>query len=115
MRIKVLEEKPVTAAEVKDELKKIKKADKELNFRAQKTEDYLNQIVSDSKKSAELAKKLEGLKIPRLREQQIAKLVDIMPTTEQDVKFVLQGYALTVTKDNMKKIAKAIEDFAKKE
>ena len=115
MKIQVLEETPITAAEVKDELKKIKKANKDLNFRAQKTEDYLNQIVSDSKKSAELVNKLKGLKIPRLRDQQIAKLVDILPITEQDVKFALQGYAVTVTKDNMKKIAKVIEEFAKKE
>ncbi|MBW3002166.1 hypothetical protein KY338_03345 [Candidatus Woesearchaeota archaeon] len=112
MKTQILSETPVTAAEVKDELKKIKKEHKELNFRAQKTEDYLNQIVSDSKKTAELVKKLEALKIPRLREHQIAKLADIMPITEKDVKFVLQGYAITVTKENMSKIAKTIAEFA---
>ncbi|MBW3004534.1 hypothetical protein KY310_01770 [Candidatus Woesearchaeota archaeon] len=111
MKIKVLNESPITAAEVKDELKKIRKDHKELNFRAQKTEDYLNQIVSDSKKSAELVKKLESLKIPRLREHQIAKLADIMPTTEKDVKFVLQGYAIAVKKEDMQKIAKAVAEF----
>jgi len=111
MKIKIVDETPITAAEVKEELKKIKKKDKELNFRAQKAEDYLNQVVSDTKKTAELVKKLEDLKIPRLREHQIAKLADVKPATEQDVKVVLQGYAITVTKDNMKKIAKAISEF----
>jgi len=112
MKIQVLNEKPITAAEVKEDLKKIKKVHKELNFRAQKTEDYLNQIVSDSKTTLEIVKKLEGLKIPRLREEHIAKLADIKPVTEKDVKFVLQGYTVTVTKENMGKIAKAISEFA---
>ena len=112
MKVKILKEEPVTAAQVKEELKKIRSKDNELNFRAQKTEDYLNQVVSDSKKTAELVKKLEGLKIPRLKEDQLAKIVDIMPTTEKDVKVVLQGYALTITKENMQKIAKAVAEFA---
>ena len=111
MKITVLNETPITAAEVKENLGKIRKANKELNFRAQKTEDYLNQIVSDSKKTLELVKKIEGLKIPRLREEHIAKLADIKPVTEKDVKFVLQGYTITVTKENMGKIAKIVEDF----
>ena len=112
MKIKVLNEIPITAAEVKDELKRIRKEHKELNFRAQKTEDYLNQVVSDSKKTAELVKKIDSLKIPRLKEQQIAKLADVMPVTEKDVKFVLQGYAITLTKENLQKIAKTVSDFA---
>lgn len=111
MKVKILKETPVTAAEVKEDLINSRNANKELNFRAQKTEDYLNQIVSDSKKTLELVKKLEGLKIPRLREEHIAKLADIKPITEKDVKFVLQGYTVTVTKDNMSKIAKVIADF----
>jgi len=111
MKIQVLNETPITAAEVKDELKKIRKVNKELNFRAQKTEDYLNQTVSDSKKTAELVKKLGALKVPRLREHQIAKLADTMPITEKDVKVILQGYAITVTKENMNKIAKTIAEF----
>ena len=111
MKITVLNETPITAAEVKENLSKIKKANKELNFRAQKTEDYLNQIVSDSTKTLELVKKLDGLKIPRLREEHIAKLADIKPVTEKDVKFVLQGYTITVTKENMGKIAKIVEEF----
>lgn len=112
MNVKILKEEPMTAAQVKDELKKIRSADKELNFRAQKTEDYLNQVVSDSKKTAELVKKLEALKIPRLKDDQLVKIADILPVTEKDVKVLLQGYALTVTKENMQKIAKTVADFA---
>lgn len=112
MKTQILKEEPITSAQVKEELKKIKSKDKELNFRAQKTEDYLNQVVTDAKKTADLVKKLTDLKIPRLKEDQIVKIADIMPTTEKDVKVVLQGYALTVTKENMGKIAKTVAEFA---
>ena len=112
MKTQILKEEPITAAQVKEELKKIKTKDKELNFRAQKTEDYLNQVVTDTKKTADLVKKLTDLKIPRLQEDKIVKIADIMPMTEKDVKVVLQGYALTVTKENMSKIAKTVAEFA---
>jgi DNA-directed RNA polymerase subunit F len=111
MKSKIIEETPISAADVKAELKKIRERDDELNFRAQKTEDYLNQLIGDPKKLASLAKKLVGLKIPRLKEEHIVKLTDVLPTTDKDVKVVLQGYAVTISKDGMKKIADAIKEF----
>jgi len=112
MKSRILDEAPMSAFEVKEELKKIKKQEKELNFRAGKTEDYLNQLVSlDAKTMTELKDKLEKLKIPRLKEQHIAKILDVLPKTEKDVKVLLQGYAITVTKENMAKIAKVVNDI----
>jgi DNA-directed RNA polymerase subunit F len=114
MKGKILNESPLSAAEVKDELKQIRERDGELNFRATKTEDYLNQLVTlGPKKVKELKKKLEDLKITRLREQHIAKIMDVLPTTEKDVKVLVQGYAITVTKENMKKIADTVKEFVK--
>lgn len=114
MKQKILNETPMSAAEVKEELKKIRDRDKELNFRATKTEDYLNQLVTLSPaKIKELAKKLDGLKIQRLKEQHIAKIIDVLPATEKDVKVLLQGYALTVKKEDMKKIADAVAEYVK--
>ncbi|MEM4264093.1 MAG: hypothetical protein QW666_04355 [Candidatus Woesearchaeota archaeon] len=115
MKSKILNETPVSAAEIKEELKKIKDRDKELNFRAQKTEDYLNQMVQlDAKKAKELKEKLEKLNIPRIKEQHIAKILDIMPTTDKDVTVVLQGYAITITKENAKKIADVVAEYVSK-
>ena len=37
----ILNEEPMSMAELKEELDKIKKRDKELNFRANRTEEYL--------------------------------------------------------------------------
>ena len=111
---KILSESPIAMAELKEELEKIKKRDKELNFRANKTEEYLNQVVT-IKNAAELIKKLTSLKLPRLKDQHIKKIVDIMPTTIKDLKVVLQNYTLTVNNENMKKIVDTVNSFIPKE
>ena len=109
-------EEPITMAELKEELSKIKKRDEALNFRAEKTEEYLNQFaVLKEKQAKELFKKIESLDVPRLKPEHIVKLIDILPTTQDEVKLVLQGYTITVTKENVKRIADAIQEFTKNE
>jgi DNA-directed RNA polymerase subunit F len=38
----------------------------------------------------------------------------MLPTTPDDVKMILQGYTVTVNQDNLKKLAKTIEEFTAK-
>ncbi|MBW2967002.1 hypothetical protein KY362_00805 [Candidatus Woesearchaeota archaeon] len=107
-------EQPITMAELKDELKKIRKRDEELNFRAEKTEEYLSQFdILPDKSAKELFKKIEGLDIPRMKPEHIVKLIDILPTTQEEVHLVLQGYTITVTKENMKRVADVIKEHTK--
>ncbi len=111
----IIEESPVTMSELKEELKNIKKRDEELNFRAERTEEYLQQFTILKQKDAkELFKKIEKLDVPRMKADYIVKLVDIMPASPDEVKLVLQGATMTVTKENLKKIADAIKEFADK-
>jgi DNA-directed RNA polymerase subunit F len=110
----ILEETPMSMAEMKNELSKIKKRDKELNFRSNKTDEYLKQFtLVDSKVAQEISEKLEKLNIPRLKELHIKKIVDIMPGTAEEVKAVLEAYPITITNDNLKKIAKVVSEFIK--
>jgi DNA-directed RNA polymerase subunit F len=112
MKSKIIKETPMSLVEVKEELKKISDRDKELNFRAQKTVDYINPIAKlSSKKAKEIYAALEKLKISRLKEMHVRKLVDVLPTDADDVNVVLQGYTLNLKKDDMKKIAEAIKGF----
>lgn len=110
----ILEETPLSMAQLKGELERIKKRDKELNFRAAKTEDYLNQVVT-IKDADTLFKNLVGLNVPRLKEQHICKIIDVLPKTADDLKVVLQGYTLTVNNPNLKKIVEAINEFLAKQ
>ncbi len=109
MKGKLISETAVTCAQVKDMLVVTKERDGELSYRAQKTLEYLEQNVSiTSAQASKLLKSLQALAIPRLREQHLLKLIDVLPLTMKDVKVVLQAYSLTVSNENMQKIADAI-------
>ncbi|MEK6823108.1 MAG: hypothetical protein AABY13_04725 [Nanoarchaeota archaeon] len=108
MALDIITEQPILMAEVRERLEKLKEKG-ELNFRAQKTLEHLEQFSPLKKKKAEeLLALLTKLEVPRLREQHLIKLTDLLPTTEAEVKIVLQSFAVTVTAENMKKIADTI-------
>lgn len=108
MALNIISEQPILMADVRERLEKLKEKG-DLNFRAQKTLEHLEQFaVLKKKKAEELLAELTKLEIPRLREQHLIKLTDILPTTDAEVKVVLQSFAVTVTADNMKKIADVI-------
>ena len=107
----IINETPITIADMKVEIEKIKKRDNELNFRATKTEEYLQQFeLPSEKKIEEMKKKIESLNVPRLKDIHIVKILDLMPTTIEEMKGILSGYTLTVTQENMKKILGVLND-----
>ena len=111
--MQIVSEVPINLYELKKDLDRIKKRDRELNFRANRTEEYLNDIAI-LKNTEELFDKLIKLNIPRLKEQHIHKIIDITPTTLNEIKAVLQGYTVTLSNESMKKIVDAINEFLEK-
>ncbi|MFP4118932.1 MAG: hypothetical protein ACLFTH_02650 [Candidatus Woesearchaeota archaeon] len=108
----IIDKRPMSIAEVKDVIKKVHERDGELSFRAGKTEEYVNDTAALSKtKSKELVKKIQGLEIPRLKDHQILKIVDLMPQSQEQLKVLLSGFNITVSKDNLKKIMDVVEDY----
>ncbi len=110
--MKIMNETPMSIAEVKEELERIKKRDGELNFRANKTEDYINQLDIDSEESKKLMKKIMDLKIPRMKEQHAAKIADLMPKHIEELKVIIQGYPISVSNENLKKIVDLVNKLA---
>lgn len=111
MRPEIIKETPVTLAEAKGDLTRIKKRDGELTFRGNKTEEYLEQFAAvEEKKAKEIYKKIEALEIPRLKEAHICKMIDIMPTTVNELKAILQGQPVTIKEENLKKIVEALSE-----
>jgi len=100
----ILEETTVPLYVVKEALEKNHEAG-ELNFRANKTLEYLQQVPVIKKKDGEkLIKALEELQIPRMKDAIIHKLVDIQPESMEELKGVLSAYTLTLTKESLDKI-----------
>ena len=109
---KQLSETPITLAELKKELDKIRKRDGELGFRGQKTEDYLNSFCSLSEpKANELLEELKALNIPRATDVMYVKIVDMLPKDVEELKVILQAYSAVVTKEQMQKIVDVVKKF----
>lgn len=110
----IIGKEPITLSDLKAELSTIQKRDGEPSFRAGKTIDYINQFKPLSKTaSKELGKKIVDLEVPRLKDEHIVKIVDLLPVTADELKVILQGYALTVTKENMTKIVNVVKEYKK--
>ncbi len=106
--IDLVEEKPLSLFEMKGKLEQIKKRDKELDARAQKTGEYLHRFV-DEKKGIDIAKKLEGLNISRLRDRHIKKIIDLMPNDMDSLKMLYSGENLTLKQEDLDKIISVIK------
>ncbi len=110
----ILKEHAINMVQLKEELEAIKKRDKELGPISNKTEEYLQQFVTISPKQAqELESKLRALKISRLKDEFIIKIIDTLPTTVDDLKVLLQGYVVSVNQEDMKKIVGVVNEFTK--
>ena len=116
VRPEVLEMQPMNVVLVKEALKKIRKRDNdELNFRATRTEEYVNAVAKLKPKEAkELVEALEALQIPRLKPEHIHKIVDTLPLNEKHLKVILQGYTVTVSPESQKKIFEAVAEHLPK-
>ena len=105
MKLNVIKETPLMTGELRTLLEKSQKREP-LNFRAQKTIEYLEQTNAlNEKKAKELKEAVEKLNISRLKENHLVKLTDQQPKTPDEVKTVLQNYNITLTNENLKKIA----------
>ena len=112
MSKEILSETPMSMVETKQEIKRIKKRDKELNFRGNKVEEYLDVFTKSTQKdSEELIKALKKLDVPRLKDIHVIKITDLLPETVDDLKILLQGYTVTVNKDNMAKIVSTVKKY----
>lgn len=110
--IEVIEEKPLTLAEMREKLVEVQKRDKELNLRAKKTKEYLDHFAGlKLKKIEEIKKKLEGLKISRLKERHIVKLIDILPKDLGSLRLIFSGENVTLKQEDLTKILNILKDY----
>ena len=99
MARKIISQTPTNASVVHAELIRIKNRDTELGFRAQKALDAL-QLSGDEKVGVSIL----------LRDLHFHKIIDLLPTNAKDVKTILQGYNVTVSQENCKKIADTVAE-----
>jgi len=113
--IKIIEEKPISMAELKEELKDIKKRDPELSFRTAKVAEQVELLKTVKVKDAEeMLEKIQKLNVPRLKDTHILKIIDLMPQNMIELKNIIQSYSLTINNDNLEKILEIMADYLPK-
>jgi len=109
---KILSETPITMAELRESLSRVKERDEGLGFRGSKAEDYLNTFVKLSREDTnKLIDEIRRLNIPRLGDDIIVKIGDILPSKIEELKVLLQAYHITVTKENVQKMIDVVAKF----
>ena len=110
--LKITNETPIPLVQLKEELKRIKERDQELNFRAAKTAEYLNFFAGlRAEQATELLKKIEALNISRLKPEHMVKIVDLLPSSIEELKNILSSYTLTVSAENIAIIVETVKPY----
>ena len=107
--MKKISSSPITSAESLDILKKRKK-EGELGYEQDITLELLKKTVKLSlKDSKKLKQELESLGF--LKDWMIAKIVDILPATEEEAKALFEKYKTGLKKAEFQKIAELVSKY----
>ncbi|MFT4326967.1 MAG: hypothetical protein ACMXYK_05685 [Candidatus Woesearchaeota archaeon] len=106
----IISEEAISMYDVLSSLKKMEKEDGELNFRAEKTKEYIQEVKQlTDKKAKEVTEGILALDIPRLRPEHIVKILDVNPVSVEDLKQLIASFNITVKDDNLKKIIEVLK------
>ncbi|MBT4651542.1 hypothetical protein HOC13_03390 [Candidatus Woesearchaeota archaeon] len=107
-----IEETPLTLSEIKEELTKVLKVDEELNYRSNRLKEFLENFPPLPKgKREQLHKKLIDLNIIRLKDTYTVKIIDFLPKDVEELKVILQGYPVSLTKKDQDAIIATVKEF----
>ncbi len=109
--MEITEQTPISVPEMKERIDEMKKRDKELNFRAKKVEEYLNNAPK-TKTYKELKKELESAGVTRLRNKHITLIINILPTDIDSLRTILSGENLTLKQEDLDKILNIVKKHA---
>ncbi|MBT3408778.1 hypothetical protein HOK68_02240 [Candidatus Woesearchaeota archaeon] len=110
----LIEKTPVSLSELKETLDEIKERDGELNFRGNRTVDYLNNVPVMSKENRnKFFDELKALDYSRLKVEIISKLADFLPQNEDELDLVMKSFStVTLTKEQLLKLLEICKNYS---
>lgn len=107
----VQSEEAIDMYEVLKKLKAIEKRDGTLGFRAEKTKEYITDVKKlTDKRAKEIREAIVALEVPRMKQEHIAKIVDVLPVSLDDLKNLVSAFNITVKDDYLKKILDILKE-----
>ena len=111
--LKIIKSQPLTLSAVGEELKPKTKRE-EIPPIQQKVLEHATQF-SKLNKSQEhkLIEELKTLEIPRITEEHIVTIVNILPRSINELKIIFAGSKTTITPENLEKILQTLRKYEK--
>jgi DNA-directed RNA polymerase subunit F len=107
----VQSEEAIDMYEVLKELKAVEKRDGTLGFRAEKTKEYITDARQlTDKRVKEIREGIVALEVPRMKSEHIAKIIDVMPVSLDDLKNLISSFNITVKDDYLKKMVDILKE-----
>ena len=108
--IEIIKETPISLVETNVILEKIKKKDKDLDEKQQKTQEYIHKLTKLTEKEVkEVKKKLEGIDLQRLKTKHITKIIDVMPQDMDSLKALFTSEPMTLKQEELNKILECLK------
>ena len=108
----ILEEEPISTAEAMEHIKKIPK--KDMTFEQKQAYDHINKMSKlNSKKAKEMKEELNKLEIRKLKEIQIIRIIDLLPKTADELRFIVADTQTSFDSEESEKIMQVVKKYAK--
>ena len=109
----VLEENPVSIAEALEVMKKT--PTKEMTFEQKQAYEHVKKMSKlKPKKAQEMKEELRNLNIRKLKDVNIVRITDIVPTTADELKFIVSDTKTSFDKEELEKIIEIVKKYAKR-
>ncbi|MEM2192737.1 MAG: RNA polymerase Rpb4 family protein [Candidatus Hadarchaeales archaeon] len=107
---RVIEERPVTLAEVKEILESQKK--QEMDYAQRLSYDYAQKFAKvDVETAGKIREELAAL--GKLRENHIVAIIDLMPETKEDLETIFYKERVGIAQEDFKKILEILDKYRK--
>lgn len=104
----IIEKRPVSIAKAKKILAEVK----EPNYEQKQAMEYASKFAKVPYESVEkIVAELREAGIPRMRDRQLKKMVDIMPKSQDEIKVLMMKEDLTLSKKDIDKILEILGKF----
>ena len=108
----IVSKEAIPQIEVLDQIKK-KAKDTELTYREEKTMEYLKKFSKMKMTEYKKAKsELISLEIPRLEEEHIVKILEIMPKNGTELRAIVSHSGTVLVDENVTKILEVLKNYA---
>lgn len=107
----LVEMQPISRTEAQDVIKK-KEKDFELTYREDKIKEYLKKGIKLNLKDFNEAKeKIIALEIPRLDDESIIRILDIMPKNGTELRAIVSSSGIVLVDENVTKITNILKSY----